>query len=175
MSDTEGTGVYTVRLELADQPGELLRALEPIAAHGGNLRAILHERGSVTPRGQIPVEVDLRATDAQFDRIVDALGDAGIDVIRAGQEHYGQRLTVLLVGHLVETNLSDTLERIQEATGGSVAGLSLSSPDGTDEPSSARLRLATQAERTEAVLETVRSIAAEKELRVIEPLPEGKR
>lgn len=174
MSDAT-TGVYTVRLELADRPGELLRALEPIAANGGNLRAILHERGSVTPRGQIPVEVDLRATAEQFDRIVAALEEAGIDVIRAGEERYGQRLTVLLVGHLVETDLSETLAGIQAAAGGSVQGLSLSAPAGTDEPSSARLRLATQADRTDAVLETVRSIAAEKELRVIEPLPEGER
>ena len=45
---------YTIRLELVDEPGELLRALEPIAARGGNLLSIFHERGSLTPRGRIP-------------------------------------------------------------------------------------------------------------------------
>ena len=47
---------YTVRLELVDEPGELLGALEPIADNGGNLLSIFHERGNVTPRGHIPVE-----------------------------------------------------------------------------------------------------------------------
>lgn len=173
MSDP--TGVYTVRLELDDEPGALLRALAPIADHGGNLRAISHERGSVTPRGRIPVEVGLRATADQFDQIVTALRSAGIEVIRAGEERYGERVTLLLVGHLVDTDLSDTLGRIQEATGASVQEFSLSAPDGTTHPSSARLRLATRADQTDAALETVRSIAGEKELRVIDPLTEASR
>ena len=63
---------YTVRLELVDEPGELLRALEPIADNGGNLLSIFHERGNVTPRGHIPVEVDLEATPDRFDDIVEA-------------------------------------------------------------------------------------------------------
>ena len=80
------TGSYTVRLELVDEPGELLRALQPIADNGGNLLSIFHERGNVTPRGHIPVEVDLETTPAQFDVIVAALRDAGVNVIRAGAE-----------------------------------------------------------------------------------------
>jgi ACT domain-containing protein len=50
-----GVRAYTVRLELVDEPGELLRALEPISANGGNLLSIHHERGNITPRGHIPV------------------------------------------------------------------------------------------------------------------------
>lgn len=47
---TDGAvSAYTVRLELVDEPGELLRALEPIADNGGNLLSIFHERGSLTP------------------------------------------------------------------------------------------------------------------------------
>ena len=33
---------HTIRLELADEPGELLAALEPISANGGNLLSIFH-------------------------------------------------------------------------------------------------------------------------------------
>ncbi|MFY4816535.1 amino acid-binding protein, partial [Haloarcula sp. AONF1] len=45
---------HTVRLELVDEPGQLLAALHPIADNGGNLLSIYHERGNKTPRGRIP-------------------------------------------------------------------------------------------------------------------------
>jgi len=174
MSDsTDEVRAYTVRLELVDEPGELLRALEPIADNGGNLLSIFHERGNVTPRGHIPVEVDLEATPERFDAIVDALRDAGINVIQAGAHHYSESLNVILTGHLVDTDLSNTLSRIQESTEANVTDLSLSAPEGTADVSSARLRLATEEGEAGATLATVREIAAEKDLRVIEPLTGG--
>jgi ACT domain-containing protein len=165
---------YTVRLELVDEPGELLGALEPIADNGGNLRSIFHERGSLTPRGHIPVEVDLEATPERFETIVTALREAGVNVIRAGAERYGEELTVILVGDLVETDLSDTLSRV-ECASASVADVALSAPAGTDEPSSARLRLATETGQRERVLDTVREVADEKDVLLIEPLAGGER
>lgn len=176
MSDpSEGAvSAYTVRLELVDEPGELLRALGPIAENGGNLRSIFHERGSLTPRGHIPVEVDLEATPERFETIVSALREAGVTVIQAGAERYGEELVVVLVGDLVETDLSDTLSQL-ECASASVADISLSAPDGTDEPSSARLRLATQTGERDRALDTVREVATEKELLVIEPLAGGER
>ncbi|WP_254537127.1 amino acid-binding protein [Halomarina litorea] len=164
---------YTVRLELVDEPGELLNALHPIADNGGNLLSIFHERGNITPRGHIPVEVDLEATPERFDRIVEALREAGVNVIQAGAERYGEELTVLLVGHLVETDLSDTLSRLQTCTNASVADISLVAAHGTEDASSARLRLATETGEADRVLQTVREVAAEKDLTVIEPLTAG--
>lgn len=49
---------HTGRLELVDEAGELLRASDPIADNGGNSLSIFHRRGDITPRGNIPVEVD---------------------------------------------------------------------------------------------------------------------
>jgi ACT domain-containing protein len=171
MSDAT-TQAYTVRLELVDEPGELLRALEPIAENGGNLLSIFHERGNVTPRGHIPVEVDLEATPERFETIVDALRDAGVNVIQAGQERYSEELTVVLVGHLVETDLSDTLSQLR-AENGAVSDISLSAPEGAGGVSSARLRLKTDQGAVEETLDAVRSVADEKDLRVIEPLAAG--
>ncbi|WP_435196788.1 amino acid-binding protein [Natronomonas sp. EA1] len=164
---------YTVRLELVDEPGELLRTLRPIAENGGNLLSIFHERGNLTPRGHIPVEVDLEAPPERFEVIVEALRDAGVNVIRAGEDHYSEELTVLLVGHLVDTDLSDTLRRIENCGHASIADVSLSAAQGTDDVSSARLRLVANEEGVEHALGTVRSVAEEKELRVIEPLAGG--
>jgi ACT domain-containing protein len=164
---------HTVRLELVDEPGQLLAALKPIAENGGNLLSIFHERGNITPRGRIPVEVDLECPPDRFEGIVAALRQEGINVIQAGTEQYGEELSILLVGHLVDTDLSDTLHRIEESTDASLSDLSLSAPEGTDQPSSARLRVATRPGRTEEALATVREIATAKDLHVIEPLTEG--
>jgi ACT domain-containing protein len=164
---------HTVRLELADRPGELLNALRPIAENGGNLLSIFHERGNVTPRGRIPVEVDLECPPDRFDAIVEALRESGVNVVRAGAERYGEKLTVLLVGHVVETDLSDTLSRIEGSTDATLSDLSLSAPSGSGDTSSARLRLATRPGRTEATLATIRAVAGEKGLTVVEPLTEG--
>jgi ACT domain-containing protein len=162
---------HTIRLELVDEPGQLLAALRPIAEGGGNLLSIFHERGNVTPRGRIPVEVDLECPPDRFDAIVEALRREGVNVISAGEERYGEELALLLVGDVVETDLSDTLERIEGATAASVTDLTLSAPAGSAEASSARLRLLAVPDRARATLDAVREVADEKGLRVVEPLP----
>ncbi|WP_115864700.1 amino acid-binding protein [Halorussus litoreus] len=174
MSDDASTTprAYTVRLELVDEPGELLRALEPIADNGGNLLSILHERGSLTPRGHIPVEVDLECPPGRFDTIVSALRDAGVNVIQAGAERYGESVTLLLVGHVVETDLSETLSAIESESDAQVTDLSLSAPGGTSDVSSARLRLDAETGKTAEVVAAVREVAERKQLKVVEPLTE---
>ncbi|MFH5797562.1 amino acid-binding protein [Haladaptatus sp. CMAA 1911] len=175
MTDHGGGPVqaYTVRLELSDEPGELLRALEPIADYGGNLLSVFHERGSLTPRGNIPVEVDFECHPNRFDTIVSALRTASINVIRAGAERYDEEVTVILTGHIIDTDVSDTLSRITTESNASVVDISLSAPEGTGDVSSARLRLATDSADTRDVLDTVGTVADEKELRVIGPLTDG--
>lgn len=170
MSDGDVVRAYTVRLELTDEPGELLNALEPIAANGGNLLSIFHERGNRTPRGRIPVEVDLEATPERFERIVDDLREAGMNVIQAGAERYSEELTVLLIGHLVETDLSDTLSRFETCASASVSDVSITIADDPDNVSSARVRIATQSGESAQALGAIRDVAAQKDLTVIEPL-----
>ncbi|MFC7205322.1 amino acid-binding protein [Haloferax namakaokahaiae] len=163
------THTHTIRLELVDEPGELFRALQPIADNGGNLLSIFHERGNITPRGHIPVEVDVEATPERFKEIVAGLRAEGINVVQAGAERYSESLTMILYGHLVDTGLSDTLKRIREETNTSITELSLSAPQGTHDISSARLRVATAMGEVDKTMQVVRQIADEKDLRVIEP------
>jgi ACT domain-containing protein len=172
-SSHDGPQPHTIRLELADEPGELLAALEPISENGGNLLSIFHERGNVTPRGRIPVEVDIEATPDRFEAIVAALRDAGVNVVQAGAERYAEELVVLLVGDIVGADLSDTLRRVEGCPSASVADVSVNAPAGRGESSSARLRLATRAGGSVEALSTVRELAAEKDLHVVEPLAGG--
>lgn len=160
---------HTIRLELTDEPGELLRALTPIAENRGNLLSIFHERGNVTPRGHIPVEIDLECTPDRFTDIVSGLREAGINVVQAGAERYSESITLILTGHLVDTGLSDTLTKIREETNSSITGLSLSAPEGTQDVSSARLEVSTAMGEIQETMEVIRQIAAEKDLHIIEP------
>ena len=167
------TQTHTIRLELVDKPGELLRALQPISENGGNLLSIFHERGNITPRGHIPVEVDIAATPKRFTDIVAGLREAGINVVQAGAERYSESITIILSGHLVDTGLSDTLKQIREESNSSINELSLAAPAGTQDVSSARLRLATATGEIEETMEVIRRIAEEKNLDLIEPLDPG--
>ena len=169
MSERHGENAYTLRLELVDEPGELLRALQPISEKGGNLLSIFHERGNITPRGQIPVEVDIEATPAQFTAIVDSLRSAGVNVIEAGSDRYKGEMSIVLVGHLVDTDLSDTLQQIQESGGASITDVALSTPLEQEDISSARLRLSTREGDSDQVIETIQSVADQKDLKLIEP------
>lgn len=173
MSERTEVRAHTVRLELDDEPGELLNALGPIAEHGGNLLSIFHERGNRTPRGRIPVEVDVEATPERFDRIVDALRQTGVNVVQAGAERYSEELTVLLIGHLIETDFSDTLSRFERCSSASVAEVSLTVADDATDASSARIRLAAHAGETDRALDTIREVATEKDITVISPLTGG--
>jgi len=90
--------------------------------------------------------------------------------MQAGTERYAEEVTLLLFGHLIDTDLSDTLSRIEACESASVADVSLAAPQGTEEVSSARLRLEARAGETETALAAVRELAAEKNLRLVEPL-----
>lgn len=160
---------YTVRLELVDEPGELLNALQPIAEHGGNLLSIFHERGNVTPQGRIPVEIDVECHPDRIEDIVEGLRSAGVNVVKAGEERYNDQVSVLLIGDLIATDLSDTISQIDDHAGVSVTDLSMSAPEGTDDTASARLRIGTDRDRPRAVLEYVHEVADGKGLTVVEP------
>ena len=80
---------------------------------------------------------------------------------------------MIIVGPAGQRDRSETLSASQDGTDASVTDVSLSAPEGTENGASARLRLATQSGETETVLSSVRSVAAEKDLRVIEPLTGG--
>ncbi|MEF8859375.1 MAG: amino acid-binding protein [Halolamina sp.] len=165
-----GTTTHTLRLELDDEPGELAAALDPIAEHGGNLLSVFHERGNLTPGGRVPIEVDLECPAGRFDAIVDTLRERDVTVVAADEEYYGEALSVILTGHVVDTNLSETLRAIEEGTVVSIKEMQLSAAGGTKGQSSALFRLGARTGQREAALDRIREVADENGLDVVEPL-----
>ncbi len=160
---------YTIRMELVDEPGALVKALQPIAAHGGNLLSILHERGNRTPRGRIPVEIDLECHPDRFDEMIGAIQQAGVNVVEVNAERYSEQLTILLSGPVVETDLSDTIDTLESEADATVTDLSLAAPAGTEGDSSIRITLATEEQYPTETLARIRTLAANKDLQLVEP------
>jgi ACT domain-containing protein len=162
--------IVTMTLELSDKPGELLSALEPVADNGGNIVSVTHQRGEVTPRGTLPVEITFEIVEKRLQDVLDSLQEMGIRVAKFGEEKFHESMTVVLVGHIVDSDVTDTIESV-EAEGVKIVDFSLAMPDETEETSSARLVVnATCQEKLEQAVETIDEVCERKDLVKMQPI-----
>lgn len=157
-------------LELQDIPGQLLLALQPLRDNKANIISVVHHRERKTPRGMIPVRFVIEMDRSKLEILKNQLKNSGIAVVRAGEDRFIEAVSVVLVGHIVDSDLGDTIRRIDSTGFAEVMDLALSMP-GVDEPSSAYLRIrATGKAEIQKSLTILREIGAEKKLLVIEPI-----
>jgi ACT domain-containing protein len=100
-------------LALKDVPGMLVKALEPVSANGGNIINVVHSR----VRGKAQVTVTFFVRDqVTLNSILKALAARKIeydDVRLEGRRYYSKRsLSFVLVGHVVDRDIQDTIDRI---------------------------------------------------------------
>lgn len=127
-------------IELKDIPGQLVLALKPISDFGGNLRSVLHQRDKKTPSGRIPIQLVLEIEERRLDRLVETLKARSVNVVRIGKERLKESIVVLLIGHIVHTDIRETIDSIDSTGFAEVVELSLSMP-GVDKKSSASVTL----------------------------------
>jgi ACT domain-containing protein len=157
-------------LELQDIPGQLLLALQPFKDNKANIISVVHHRERKTPRGMIPVRFVVEMDRSKLDTVKSQLKNSGISVVRAGEERFIEAISVVLVGHILDSDLGDTIKRIDSTGFAEVMDLSLTMP-GVDEPSSAYLRIrATGKTEIQKAISILREVGAEKKLLVIEPI-----
>jgi len=162
--------IVTMTLELSDKPGELLKALQPVADQGGNIVSVTHQRGEVTPRGTLPVEVTFEVVEERLQKVLDSLQEMGIRVAKFGEEKFHESITVVLVGHIVETDVTDTIQSV-ESEGVKIVDFSLAMPDESEETSSARLVVnATCQDKLEQAVETIDEVCERKDLVKMQPI-----
>ncbi len=103
-----------LEIELADEPGQLIKALEPISKFGGNIREIAHLRDQ-KKGNKLPVVItfDLDRQE-DLDRIKHAIKNQNVLITNAGPVKSICKKTVILVGHVFATNIKDTIDRILE-------------------------------------------------------------
>ncbi|VVB71985.1 Uncharacterised protein [uncultured archaeon] len=157
-------------LELQDIPGQLLLALQPLKDYKANIISVVHHRDRKTPRGTIPVRVVVEVDRAKLDTIKNKLKDSGIAVVRAGEDRFIEAVSVVLVGHVLDSDLGDTINRIDSTGFAEVMDLALTMP-GVNEPSSAYLKIrATGKAEIQKALTILRDVGKEKKLLVIDPI-----
>ncbi len=157
-------------LELQDIPGQLLLALQPLRDCKANIISVVHHRDRKTPRGMIPVRFVVEMDRSKIDAVKAQLKENGISVVRAGEDRFIEAISVVLVGHVLDSDLGDTINRIDSTGFAEVMDLSLSMT-GVDEPSSAFLKIqATGKAEIQKALTILREVGTEKKLLVIEPI-----
>ena len=157
-------------LELQDIPGQLMLSLEPFKKYKGNIISVVHHRDRKTPMGKIPVRLVFEIDKSNIEKVKDQLEKNGVVVVRVGEDRFVEEMSVLLVGHVVHTDLGDTIDRIDSTGFAEVEDLCLKMP-GIEDPSSAYLRIrATGKEEIEKSLSILREVGLQKNLLVVEPI-----
>ncbi|KAF5412558.1 ACT domain-containing protein [Candidatus Methanophagaceae archaeon] len=130
----------SMSIELKDIPGQLVLALQPISDFGGNIRSVVHHRDKKTPSGRIPLQLVLEIEDRNLSVLVDRLKERGVNVVRIGEERLMDSMVVLLIGHIVHSDIRETIDSIDSTGFAEVVELSLSMP-GVDLKSSASVTI----------------------------------
>ncbi|KAF5044935.1 hypothetical protein DSECCO2_486490 [anaerobic digester metagenome] len=165
----------SMKLEIKDSPGQLVAALTPISEYGGNIIAVIHQREPETSSDTLGVQIVLEIEHERLDALVATLKQQGVSILRLGEERMLYRQSVIMIGHLIHTDIGDTIDRIDRTGFAEVAELNVQMP-AIAEPSTALITIkATTRSEMDRALELLRDVAAEKGLLIVEPLEEADR
>ena len=160
----------TMDIELKDIPGQLVLALKPVSDFGGNILSVLHQRDKKTPAGRVPIELVIDIEERKLDGLLEQLKERGVSVVRTGKERLKESMVVLLIGHIVHSDIRETIDSIDRTGFAEVMGLSLSMP-GVDEESSASVIISAIGKRElDEALAILERTANEKGILVISPI-----
>ena len=164
-----------MKLEIKDSPGQLVAALTPISEYGGNIIAVIHQREPETSSDTLGVQIVLEIEHERLDALVATLKRQGVNILRLGEERMLHRQSVIMIGHLIHTDIGDTIDRIDRTGFAEVAELNVQMP-GISEPSTALITIkATTRSEMDRALDLLRSVAKEKGLLIVEPLEKVER
>ena len=159
-----------MKLEMKDAPGQLVAALKPISDVGGNIIAVIHQRDEKMERGVLGVQIVLELQEQRLAELLSLIKSQGVSVLRIGKERLLFKQTVIMIGHIMHTDLGDTVDRVDCTGYAEVTELTLVMP-AINEPSSARLVIkAVNRADMEQALGILRGVAKEKKLLIIEPM-----
>lgn len=162
--------IVSMTLELKDIPGQLVLALAPISDFHGNIMSVVHQHEEKTPRGTIPVQITFEIDQKVLDELIGKLENSGVRVARVGEERLRSSVSVVLIGHIIHSDIGDTINKIDSTGFAEVVDLSLSMP-AIKKTSSAYLVINAEGEKElRKALEILREVAARKELLMIEPI-----
>lgn len=168
MSET----LITLIVELEDKPGQLLKVIQPISQAGGNIVGIIHQRGKKTPLNRLPVEISFKIEAEKVDGLIEKIKSAGILVRNFNEVKLTATTSVLLIGHLIHTDVSDTIGRIDVDGEAECVEMHVRMPE-ISGPSTAILTIsAAGSVKLKEAIERLREVCRRKGITLIEPINE---
>jgi len=105
-----------LEVKLPDIPGSLIDMIKPISQNGGNIYGILHHHDKIL-NNMIPVTVwfDLNEEliNLSIKKIQNDLIEKNIEIIKISIGSKNQMMTVILSGHVFDTDITDTIKRLE--------------------------------------------------------------
>jgi len=164
--------LITLIVELEDRPGQLLKVLQPISAMGGNIVGIIHQRGKKTPLNRLPVEISFKIDSNKVEKLIKELKSLGVIIRSFNEVKLTATTSVLLIGHLIHTDISDTISSIDTDGEAECVEMHVSMPE-ISGPSTAIITIsASGKEKLKEALEKLREVCRRKEITIIEPVNE---
>ncbi|AAM02766.1 ACT domain-containing protein [Methanopyrus kandleri] len=157
---------FELDVVLPDKPGQLVKVLEPLSKIGGNVISISHSRDGDRAR----VHIVFEATEdvaREYSRRISEL--EGVKILRFGRGP-GHETDVVLIGHIVDTDIKDTIDRVNAIQGARVVDVDLEMPDPERESSAGFTLIYEDEEALRKAVQTIEEIAEEKDLVAIFPV-----
>ena len=159
-----------LKIELLDSPRQLINALEPISSFGGNITSVVHDRVKKTAKNTLPVQVTFDIDPSKLDLLINELNSSKIRIVEVNKKVYSIQTKVILIGHVLHTDITETIDMIETENSAHVVELHISMPE-WDKPSSAIFTLwAYGIKELNQALKHLKEIAGRKDLQMISPI-----
>ena len=152
-------------LELLDVPGQLVSVLKPISGLGANLVTVIHKRDIKNEKGRIPVQLTIEGERKNLNRVIDKFNELGVSILEMDGVVRKEKVSTILIGHIVDKDIRDTMDRINELDGIYIVGFDIKL-DG-EAKSSALINIEKNKKKKQVVFDRINEIAVEKDLLVI--------
>lgn len=153
-------------LEILDVPGQLVAVLNPIGELGANLVTIAHKREIKAEEGKVAVQIAIEGERENLKAVIDKFKEMGVSLVEIDDTVKKEKLSTILYGHIIDTDLRDTVDKINAIDGLCVSDLQLKL-DG-ELKSTALLTIELDLGKREIAYNKVMEIAEEKDFVVID-------
>jgi ACT domain-containing protein len=101
--------------KLPDIPGSLIELIKPISQNGGNIYGVLHHHDKKTTN-LIPVDIWFELSEVRFEESLENIKkdllEKNIELIKISVDQKNSILTIILTGHVFESDILDTIKRL---------------------------------------------------------------
>ncbi len=152
-------------VEVKDAPGQLVAVLEPIRGLGANIVTVIHKREEKNEQGNVPVQLTLEGEKENLSNVVNKFKDLGFSILEINGTLDTEIISAILIGHLVDEDLQDTIDRLNELEGVFVNEFNIQLSE--DNKSAALINIEVNAGKEELALGKLAEICSEKDFLMI--------